>query len=64
MRVLAEHAEKIRMNHHLEPVTYTGHIITTSDDVRWALDEVNSPRFKCMPDQPAHDLRRAGVHLL
>ena len=51
MRVLAEHAEKIGQTIILEPVTpYEGTIITTSDDVRWALDEVNSPRFKCMLD--------------
>ena len=49
MRVLAE--QKIGQTIILEPVTpYEGTIITTSDDVRWALDEVNSPRFKCMLD--------------
>lgn len=51
MRILSEHAEKIGQTIILEPVTpYEGTIITTSDDVRWALDQVNSPRFKCMLD--------------
>lgn len=51
MRILSDHAEKIGQTIILEPVTpYEGTIITTSDDVRWALDQVNSPRFKCMLD--------------
>jgi Sugar phosphate isomerases/epimerases len=51
MRILSEHAEKIGQTIILEPVTpYEGTIITTSDDVRWALDQVNSPQFKCMLD--------------
>ncbi|MEG2287472.1 MAG: TIM barrel protein [Ruthenibacterium sp.] len=51
MRVLADYAEKIEQTIILEPVTpFEGTIITTSDDVRWALDQVNSPRFKCMLD--------------
>lgn len=51
MRILSEHAEKIGQTIILEPVTpYEGTIITTSDDVRWALDQVNSPRLKCMLD--------------
>ncbi|MFR6162547.1 MAG: hypothetical protein ACLUJR_05640 [Mediterraneibacter gnavus] len=30
----------------LEPVTpYEGTIIVSSDDVKWALDQVNSPNF-------------------
>lgn len=51
MRILSEHGEKIGQTIILEPVTpYEGTIITTSDDVRWALDQVDSPRFKCMLD--------------
>ena len=51
MRILAEHAESIGETIILEPVTpYEGTIVTTSDDVRWALDQVDSPRFKCMLD--------------
>lgn len=54
MKVLAEHAEKIGQTIILEPVTpYEGTIIVSSDDVRWALDQVNSPRFKCMLDLAA-----------
>lgn len=51
MHILAEHAENIGQTIILEPVTpYEGTIITTSDDVAWALKEVNSPRFKAMLD--------------
>lgn len=51
MRILAEHGEAIGQTIILEPVTpYEGTIITTSDDVRWALDQVDSPRFQCMLD--------------
>lgn len=51
MRILSEYGEKIGQTIILEPVTpYEGTIITTSDDVCWALDQVNSPRFKCMLD--------------
>lgn len=51
MQVLTEHAEQIGQTIILEPVTpFEGTIITTSDDVRWALDQVNSLRFQCMLD--------------
>lgn len=51
MQILSEYAEKIGQTIILEPVTpYEGTIITTSDDVYWALEQVNSPRFKCMLD--------------
>ncbi len=51
MQILSEHAEEIGQTIILEPVTpFESTIITTSDDVRWALDQVNSPRFKCMLD--------------
>ena len=51
MCILSEHAEKIEQTIILEPVTpFEGTIITTSDDVAWALKEVNSPRFKAMLD--------------
>ena len=51
MQILAEHAEKIGQTIILEPVTpYEGTIIVSSDDVKWALDQVNSPNFKCMLD--------------
>lgn len=54
MRILAEHAEKVGQTIILEPVTpYEGTIIVSSDDVKWALDQVNSPRFKCMVDLAA-----------
>jgi len=51
MHILTEHAEEIGQTIILEPVTpYEGTIITTSDDVHWALSQINSPRFKCMLD--------------
>lgn len=54
MKVLADYAEQIEQTIILEPVTpYEGTIIVSSDDVRWALDQVNSPRFKCMLDLAA-----------
>ena len=54
MKVLTEHAEKIGQTIILEPVTpYEGTIIVSSDDVRWALDQIDSPRFKCMLDVAA-----------
>lgn len=54
MQILAEHAEKIGQTIILEPVTpYEGTIIVSSDDVKWALDQVNSPNFKCMLDLAA-----------
>ena len=54
MQILTEHAEKIGQTIILEPVTpYEGTIIVTSDDVRWALDQVDSPYFKCMLDLAA-----------
>lgn len=54
MQILTEHAEKIEQTIILEPVTpYEGTIIVTSDDVRWALDQIKSPRFKCMLDLAA-----------
>lgn len=54
MQVLAEYAEKIGQTIILEPVTpYEGTIIVTADDVRWALDQVKSKRFKCMLDLAA-----------
>lgn len=54
MKVLTEHAEKIGQTIILEPVTpYEGTIIVSSDDVRWALDQIKSERFKCMLDLAA-----------
>ncbi|WP_334104750.1 TIM barrel protein [Muricomes intestini] len=54
MQILAGYAEKIEQTIILEPVTpYEGTIIVTSDDVRWALDQVHSSRFKCMLDLAA-----------
>lgn len=54
MKVLSEHAEKIGQTIILEPVTpYEGTIIVSSDDVRWVMDQVDSPRFKCMLDLAA-----------
>ena len=51
MCILSEHAQNIGQTIILEPVTpYEGTIICTSDDVRWALDQVNNPYFKCMLD--------------
>jgi fructoselysine 3-epimerase len=51
LKVLAEHAEKIGQTIILEPVTpYEGTILVTSDDLKWALDEINSPMVKGMLD--------------
>lgn len=51
LRVLSAHAESIGQTIILEPVTpYEGTIVTTSDDVLWALREVNSPALKAMLD--------------
>ena len=51
MHILAEYAEKIQQTIILEPVTPNeGTIIVTSDDVAWALKEINSPYFKAMLD--------------
>lgn len=54
MQILAEHAEKIGQTIILEPVTpYEGTVVVSSDDVKWALEQVNSSRFKCMLDLAA-----------
>ncbi|MCP1110397.1 TIM barrel protein [Ohessyouella blattaphilus] len=54
MCILSEYAEKIGQTIILEPVTpYEGTIIVSADDVKWALDQVDSPRFKCMVDLAA-----------
>lgn len=54
MKILSEHAAKVGITIILEPVTpYEGTIIVSSDDVKWALDEVNHPNFKCMIDLAA-----------
>ncbi len=51
MCILSEYAESIEQTIILEPVTpYEGTVITTSDDVYWALKTVNSPVFKAMLD--------------
>ena len=51
MRVLSEYAGSIGQTILLEPVTpYEGTIVTNSDDVRWALDEINSPACQCVLD--------------
>ena len=51
MKILAEHAEKIGQMIILEPVTpYEGTILVTSDDLYWAVKEVNSPMVKGMLD--------------
>ena len=54
MKILSDYAAKIQQTIILEPVTpYEGTIIVSSDDVRWALDQVNNPYFKCMLDLAA-----------
>ena len=54
MQILAEHAEKIEQTIILETQTpYETTMIITADDVRWAMDQVNSPYFKCMLDLAA-----------
>ena len=54
MKILAEYAASVNVTIILEPVTpFEGNIIVTSDDVKWALDEVNHPNFKCMIDLAA-----------
>lgn len=51
IKCLAEHAEKIGQMIILEPVTpYEGTILVTSDDLYWAITEVNSPMVKGMLD--------------
>jgi protein FrlC len=51
LSILSEHARKIGQTIILEPVTpYEGTIITTSDDVLWALKTVNNPALKAMLD--------------
>jgi len=51
MKVLAKHAEEIGQTIILEPVTpYEGTILVTSDDLLWAVNEVNSPMVKGMLD--------------
>jgi fructoselysine 3-epimerase len=51
MKILAEHAEKINQMIILEPVTpYEGTILVTSDDLYWAIHEINSPMVKGMLD--------------
>jgi protein FrlC len=51
LSILSEYAESINQTIILEPVTpYEGTIITTSDDVYWALSTVNSPALKAMLD--------------
>lgn len=51
LALLSEYACSIGQTIILEPVTpFEGTIITTSDDVAWALKEVNSPALKAMLD--------------
>ena len=51
LTILSEYAESIGQTIILEPVTpYEGTIITTSDDVYWALSTINSPALKAMLD--------------
>lgn len=51
MKVLANHAETIGQMIILEPVTpYEGTILVTSDDLYWAVREINSPMVKGMLD--------------
>ncbi len=51
LSILSEHAESIGQTIILEPVTpYEGTLVTTSDDVAWALREVNSIALKAMID--------------
>jgi protein FrlC len=51
LSVLSEHAQSIGQTIILEPVTpYEGTIVTTSDDVDWALQMVNNPALKAMLD--------------
>lgn len=50
-KILADYAEKIEQVIILEPVTpYEGTLVCNSDDVYWALNEVNSEYFKAMLD--------------
>ena len=54
MKILCNHAENIGQTIILEPVTpFEGTIIVSSDDVKWALDQVDSPWLKCMVDLAA-----------
>lgn len=54
LQVLAEYAESIQQTIILEPVTpFESKMIVKSDDVKWALDQVNNPYFKCMIDLAA-----------
>lgn len=51
LKVLAGYAEEIDQMIILEPVTpYEGTILVTSDDLYWALSEINSPKVKGMLD--------------
>ena len=51
IKVLAEYAEEIEQTIILEPVTpFEGTILVTSDDLLWAISEVNSPMVKGMLD--------------
>jgi len=51
MKILAEHAEKVGVTIILEPVTpFEGTILVTSDDLVWAVREINSPNVKGMLD--------------
>lgn len=51
MKELVAYAEKIEQIIILEPVTpFEGTIIINSEDVRWALNQIKSPYFKCMLD--------------
>ena len=51
MRILAKHAETVGTTILLEPVTpFEGTIVTNSEDVRWALGEIDSPACQCVLD--------------
>lgn len=51
IKALAAYAEEIEQTIILEPVTpYEGTILVTSDDLLWAVSEVNSPMVKGMLD--------------
>jgi len=54
MKILAKYAQEIGQVIILEPVTpYEGTILVTSDDVKWALDEINNEYVKCVLDLAA-----------
>lgn len=51
LRILTEYAKEANQVIILEPVTpFEGTIVTNSDDVAWALSEIDSPHLQCVLD--------------